>query len=308
MPKVLMLSPHAARFERLLRPLQLPDIDLASCLSIEEARHHCGDAEIVFGAPDAVAQLLPDCTQLRWVQSSWAGVKPLIIAERRDYLLTGVKGIFGPLMSEYVLGWVLAFQRNILDRAGRRHWDDTPDTPLRGKRLGIMGTGSIGAHVAARCHEFGLHVTGLNTSGAPVAGFDQCFSLQDRAAFFRDLDILVALLPDTPGTTGLVNRHALSLMRPGSLFINAGRANTVVQDELLAMLDEKALRAAVLDVFDKEPVPHDSPLWSVERLFITSHTAAPTLAQDIAEIFCDNYRRYMAKEPLQHQIDFRRGY
>ena len=308
MPKTLLISPHARTFEDLLAPARLPELDLHVFTSAEEAEADCADAEIVFGAPDAVAWLLPRCSGLRWVQSSWAGVKPLIDATKRDYVLTGVKGIFGPLMGEYVMGWVLARQRNILVRAGRKHWDDTPDTPLAGRTLGIMGTGSIGAHVAATAASFGLAVRGLNTRGSAVAGFERCYSLAQRDEFFSGLDFLVALLPHTAATSGLVDSAAFARLNSGALFINAGRANTVVETDLLAALEGGSLGAAVLDVFDVEPLPQDSPLWSTEHLYVTSHTAAPTLPADIVSLFVDNYLRYVAGQPLQHVIDFERGY
>ena len=93
-----------------------------------------------------------------------------------------------------------------------------------------------------------------------------------------------------------------------AIFINAGRAGSVVEDDLLAALAAGQLRAAVLDVTPVEPLPADDRLWSVENLYLTSHTAAPSTPEALAEVFCHNYRRYLAGEPLQHQVDFERGY
>ena len=108
MPQVLIIEEEAPRFLKLLQAENLPQITLRRWIDAQSASQECGLAEIILGAPDAVAQLLPLCDRLEWVQSSWAGLKPLILATRRDYLLTGVKDVFGPMMSEFVIGWLLA--------------------------------------------------------------------------------------------------------------------------------------------------------------------------------------------------------
>jgi phosphoglycerate dehydrogenase-like enzyme len=159
-------------------------------------------AEVAFGQPDALAAVLPRMRYLRWLQSTWAGVTSLIEAGREDYCLTGVKGIFGALMSEYVLGWLLAQERGVIRHAQATHWQRPPERSLADLRLGIAGVGSIGAEVATRCAPFFREVRGLNRSGAPVAACDRCYAVSDRLAFAADLDALVLLLPDTPATRG----------------------------------------------------------------------------------------------------------
>jgi phosphoglycerate dehydrogenase-like enzyme len=111
-------------------------------------------AEVAFGQPDALAAVLPRMRYLRWLQSTWAGVTSLIEAGREDYCLTGVKGIFGALMSEYVLGWLLAQERGVIRHAQATHWQRPPERSLADLRLGIAGVGSIGAEVATRCAPF----------------------------------------------------------------------------------------------------------------------------------------------------------
>lgn len=308
MYQLLVISPHAGHFAELIEAEPLPGLHANYCETPEQARPFCDEAEIVFGAPDQVAGLLAHCPKLRWLQSSWAGVKPLLDSPRRDYTLTGVKGIFGPLMAEYVLGWLLAIERNIPARAQARHWGDGPDNYLAGKTLGIMGTGSIGSHVAQSARVFGLSLRGLNSDGRDIAGFDSCCSRADRLAFATDLDYLVALLPDTPASDALVDAQLLAQLNPGAILVNGGRANCLVQDDVLAALASGQLRHAVLDVLPREPLPDNDPLWLVENLSLTSHTAAPTRAEDIVALFRDNYHRYVAGDTLLHQVDFERGY
>ena len=308
MPHVLILGEEAPRYLQLLQAENLPQITFSIFPDAESARQACGLAEIILGAPDAVAELLPLCDRLEWVQSSWAGVTPLIGAARRDYRLTGVKDVFGLQMSEFVMGWLLALERNILRRSGRSQWDHSADSSLAGKTLGIMGTGSIGSAVAGTALAFGLQIRGMNSSGEPSDPFQQCYATQHRMQFAQGLDYLVALLPDTPATDGMVDQQLLSALNPGAIFINAGRANCVDDDALIRALEDGKLRAAVLDVVHTEPLPDDDPLWRIENLYITSHTAAPTPDNSVVALFAENYRRYLDGTPLLHLIKFDRGY
>jgi phosphoglycerate dehydrogenase-like enzyme len=308
MPTVLVVSEHAEGFQSLIEAEALPALDAVYCHSSEQARVHAPRAEILFGAPDHIAPILDDCAQLRWLQSSWAGLKPLIDQGRDNYLLTGVKDIFGPPMSEYVLAWLLALERNVLSRAISNCWNDTPEPGVAGKTVGIMGTGSIGGHVAASCKQFGMHTRGLNTRGIPTPAFDSCFSLDQRREFASGLDYLVALLPETSSSDKLVDAQLLSLLKPGAILVNAGRANCIVESALLAALKSGQVRHAVLDVMPEEPLPLDHHLWAVKNLSITSHTSAPTRAAAIVELFADNYHRYLAGKQLKYIVDFKRGY
>jgi phosphoglycerate dehydrogenase-like enzyme len=308
MPEVLVISRHAQGFAELIEARQLPGLKAHYCEQAEAALQYCDSAEVLFGAPDRLAPVLPLCPRLHWVQSSWAGIKPLLECDRRDYQLTGVKDIFGPPMSEYVLGWLLGLERQVLQHATARHWDDSPGPGLAGKTIGIMGTGSIGSHVASTCKVFGINTRGLNSDGRERAGFDACFPLSLIAEFAAGLDYLVALLPETPATDKLVDADLLARLKPGAILINGGRANCIVESDLVAALESGQLGHAVLDVMREEPLPEQHPLWKVKNLHITSHTAAPTGVESIVEIFCDNYRRYVAGEDLRYPIDFDRGY
>ncbi len=308
MPGVLVISQHAQNFAKLIEARHLPGLKAHYCEQAGAALPYCDEVEIIFGAPDRIAPVLDQCPRLRWVQSSWAGIKPLLERDRRDYQLTGVKDIFGPLMSEYVLAWLLGLERQVLQHATARHWDDAPKPGLAGKTIGIMGTGSIGSHVASTCKTFAMHTRGLNSDGRGKVGFDACFPVSAKAEFAAGLDYLVALLPETAATDNLVDAELLCRLKPGAIVINAGRANCIVESDLVAALETGQLGHAVLDVMREEPLPEQHPLWAVENLHITSHTAAPTGTESIVEIFCDNYRRYVAGEELRYPIDFERGY
>jgi phosphoglycerate dehydrogenase-like enzyme len=266
------------------------------------------EAEVALGAPDVLAPALARMPRLRWVQSTWAGITPFLAVPRRDYLLTGVKGIFGASMSEYLLGWVLALERRIIDHASAASWNPRLDRGLSGLRLGIAGVGSIGAEVARRCAPFFAEVRGLNSDGRAVDGCSRCFANRDRLAFAAGLDVLALILPDTAATDGLADGKLLAQLAPGAIVINGGRANALDLPAALAALESRQLSALVLDVFAREPLADDDALWSTPGVYVTSHTAAPTGIDAIAAVFLDNLRRYRQGEELLGVIDFERGY
>ncbi len=308
MLQVLVVSQHAQAYRDLLSARPLDGVSLRYAATTAEALKHCETAEILFGAPDLLAPLLPECPALRWLQSSWAGVTPLIKAERKDYLLTGVKDLFGPAMSEYVLGWLLALERNIPHHSLATAWTNRPEGSVSGKHLGIMGTGSIGRAVARAATALDMKCIGLNTSGQTPPEFLRCYANVDRLSFARDLDYLVALLPDTKQTDGLIDQHLLEALPADVILINAGRGNAVDMPALLQALASGKLRHAVLDVLVTEPLPPSDPLWHTEGLTLTSHTAAPTPVDAIIDVFRDNLARYQQGQPLAYQVDFERGY
>ncbi|WP_439107507.1 NAD(P)-dependent oxidoreductase [Congregibacter sp.] len=265
-------------------------------------------AEVALGAPDVLAPLLDRMPNLRWVQSTWAGITPFLEVPRRDYLLTGVKDIFGASMSEYALGWTLAIERSVLSHATATQWQFQLDRGLSELRVGIAGAGSIGAAVARAFEPFVREVRGLNSDGRPVPGCEACFATSERLAFAKDLDVLVMILPDTPATDNLVDAPLLECLAPTAIVINGGRANALDLPAALRARAAGKLRALVLDVFEQEPLEAEDPLWRTPGVYITSHTAAPTRMDSIAGVFLDNLRRYQAGEALQGAIDFERGY
>ncbi len=305
MPKVLILSKNAAEYQRLVELANLPGLD---DLLLAPAP----DCEIVFGEPNLVRAALPQLSGLKWAQATWAGVEPLLDATlRRDYTLTNARGVFGGLMSEYVLAYLLLHERRILQRLAAqagRHWDASLTGTLRGKTIGLLGVGSIGAEVARTAKFFGMTVRGYTRASAGCQFVDQYFHGDQLLAFAHGLDYLVSILPNTPGTRHLVNAELLAQLPAGALFLNVGRGSAVDESALVQALQTEALGGAVLDVFEQEPLPVGHPLWSTPNTFITSHTSAPSFPADITRLFVENYQRYLAGQALKYQVDFERGY
>lgn len=286
-------------------------IPVKACTSPEQALAAYTDESVLFGNPDMIAKILPSTPTVKWVQSSWAGITPLIALARRDYVLTGVKDVFGPQMSEYAIAYLLAHELKVLERMTAQrehHWFTTYSGTLQGKRLGIMGTGSIGRHIAKTARNFGITVAGLSRSGTPSPEFDTVLAITRLHEFLGQIDYLVSALPQTRATDRLLDAAALAKLPAHAYFINVGRSNVVDDKALIEALRNDRLAGAVLDVFDEEPVPSNSPLWDTPNLSMTAHIAAVSHPRLIVPIFVDNYRRYIAGQTLKYPVDFDTGY
>lgn len=268
--------------------------------------------EIVFGAPQSIRRRLDDLPNLRWVQSMWAGVEPLLDPNlRRDYILTNARGVFGGLMSEYIFGYLLMHERKIFQRAEAQKnkvWDKSLTGTLRGKTLGLLGVGSIGSEVAGTAKVFGMKVHGYTRESETSTQVDRYFHGTDLLDFVSGVDYLVSILPNTKETQGIVDANVLNALPPHALFINVGRGAAVDEPALLDALNQGKIAGAVLDVFKQEPLPKEHPFWETKNLILTFHTSAPSLPEDIASVFIENYRLYVEGKPLKYVVDFERGY
>ena len=310
MHDLLILSRRAADYQRLIAAARLPDLHV---IASADADVSAADRfEMVLGEPSLVRTALARLTGMKWLQSTWAGVEPLLDPSlRRDYILTNARGVFGPQMSEYVFGYMIAHERKVFEKYAAQQqgrWDPAPPGMLRGKQIGLLGVGSIGASLAATAKHFGMRVKGYTRGSEGCADVDTYFHGDDRIRFAADLDYLVSVMPNTAGTRHLVDAALLAALPPRAVFINPGRGSVVDEGALVEALQNGRLAGAVLDVFEQEPLPADHIFWRLPNIVITSHTAAISFPDDIAPVFIDNYRRWIAGRPLRYQVDFVAGY
>jgi phosphoglycerate dehydrogenase-like enzyme len=310
--RLLILSRDAAEYRQLIDAAALPDLEVVTTSDPADAVARAATSDLAFGEPTLIAQVLPALHNLRWVQSTWAGVEPLLASSlRRDYILTNARGVFGPLMCEYVFGYLLAHERLLLARYAaqqERRWDRTPPGSLRSKQLGLLGVGSIGASLARMAKAFGMRVKGYTRASESSPDVDAWFHGDDRAAFAAELDYLVSVMPNTPSTRHLVDRALLDALPARAVFVNPGRGQTVDEAALADALESGRLAGAILDVFQQEPLPSDSPFWRLPNVIITAHTAALSHPPDIVPLFIENSERLQRGEALVYRVDFDRGY
>ena len=311
MTNVLILALDAAEYRPHLEKSLGPDCSVAAAISVEQARNLSPSVDVILGQPDLVAEFLVDGANVSWVQSTWAGITPLLELGRRDYILTGVKDTFGPQISEYVFAYLLAREVKLLERLGRqahKHWWQEPSDTLEGKTLGVMGCGSIGQHVAQTGRHFGMKTVGLSRSGGGVDGFETVYALEAISHFLALPDYLVCALPETPETKGLLGQNEFTLMKRGCYLVNVGRGSLVDEKALIGALEEGRLAGASLDVFCEEPLPEGDALWHAENALVTAHIAARSRPADIAAIFLANFECFRRGTTMNYLIDFDRGY
>lgn len=303
MPRLMIFAHNADEYKRLIEAEQL------SALEFTDDPEVC---EIALGDTTSISENLPRLSRLKWVQATSAGVEHLMDpAQRHDYVLTNARGVFGELMSEYVFGYLLFHEKRILERIQlqqAKQWERHEPGVLHGKTIGLLGVGSIGAHLAGTAKHFGMTVQGYTRDSETSIQVDRYYHGKELLEFAQGLDYLVSVLPRTKDTNQIVDVKVLNALPPHAVFINVGRGNAVDESALVRALNEGKLAAAVLDVFEQEPLPADHLFWTTPNLYMTFHTSAITYPPDMAKLFAENYRLYIEGKPLKHVVDFEKGY
>ncbi len=312
-PKILVYSPKQAEdYARCLRENGF--LSVTTAISPEEAENHLPGTEIILGWKFPTELLRkPIAASVRWLQSTGAGVDDLLrdktIPER--ITLSRIVGQFGSYISEYVFTYLLYIVKNVprMRQAHmERRWDPFITDSLKGKTIGVAGLGSIGAEIVRKARAFDMTVHGLSTNSKNEALVDRHFTSAEWMEFVRNLDYLVLTLPLTKETRHVINMEVLSAMKPDSYLINVGRGALIAEKDLLAVMKSGFLNAAILDVFETEPLPADHGFYSLPNVFITSHLSGPSTAEGVSQFFVENLKRYINGEPLHGLVDRKKGY
>ncbi len=248
-------------------------------------------------------EVLSQATNLKWIQALGTGVDGITDQPSlgRDVLVTNMRGIHGPPVSEAAFTLMLALSRD-LPRAIRnqrdRVWDRFMPSLLKDKTVGIYGLGVIAEELGPKCKAFGMKVIGITSTVRDVEGFDEVLHRDDLDEVIGDFDFFVLLVPYTAETKGIVDRHVLARMNPNAYLINVSRGGVVDEDALLAALEARQFAGAALDVFTEEPLPADSPLWGMENVLITPKQGGycDVYVDHALPIIEENIRRFLAGE------------
>ena len=219
-------------------------------------------------------------------------------------------GLPGP-MAQYALYAVLHFHRRMANYFAQQRealWQPRAELPARLWRVGVMGLGVIGAHVAQRIASLGYPVAGWSRTGAAVEGIDVYAGAAGFPPFLARTQVLVNVLPLTRETRGILDASAFGAMPRGGYVVNIGRGAHVVDQDLIAALDSGQLAGAMLDVFEQEPLPAGHAFWRHPAIIVTPHVAAPTLAAQAESQIVDNIRRMERGEVPLGLVDRNRGY
>lgn len=280
------------------------------------------DAEILI-AWSVRPEQIKAATSLRWIHSPAAAVHQMMFPEliESDVVLTNAREVHGPVVAEHVIALIFALAKKIPGSVDlqRKHvwgqqllWDEIP--PVRevaGATLGVLGLGSIGRPLVKSATALGMRVVAVREHPEKGSGgADLVFGPEGINDLFRQADYVVLAAPVTESTKAIANAERLALMKRGACLINVGRGPLVDEIALAAVLREQRIGGAALDVFPKEPLAADSPLWDLPNLLITPHTAALTdkLWERHYSLFSENLRRHLGCEPLLAVVDKRKGY
>lgn len=286
---------------------------------MDTIRANLADCDAVFhyGLPkDALSANWDLSGRLRWVHIAGVGVDWTLFPElvESDVVLTNSHGVFDTTLPEYVLSLMLALIKNIagITRLQDRHeWKQDLQEPLAGSRAVVVGAGSIGRSTGRMLRALGVDVTLVGTAerdGEPGEG--RIRAIADLHRLLPTADWLVLITPLTDATHGLIGAAELSALPGRARLVNIGRGKVVVEADLVAALRAGALAGAALDVFEVEPLPTDSPLWSMPNVIVSPHVGGDVLGTPAAytRVFLDNLDRYLADEPLINIVDKQLGY
>lgn len=245
-----------------------------------------------------------------WVHTASAGVDRLLCPELvdSDTVVTNARGVFEQPMSEYVAGLVLAFAKDLpgtLALQGRRRWRHRDTARVAGSRAVVVGAGPVGREITRLLMALGVEVALVGrTPRRTIHGAGDLDRLTARA------DWVICAAPLTPQTRGMFDSRFFGLMQPSARFINVGRGPMVVEDDLVDALRKRWIAGAALDVFEREPLGPDSPLWDVPGLIVSPHMSGDAAGwrDRLGEQFVAMYERWATGEPLPNAVDKRLGY
>jgi D-2-hydroxyacid dehydrogenase (NADP+) len=302
---------------------RFPEINFIHAQTDEEASAAIETADVALASrlSPAMAGRAP---RLRWVHSTAAAVAnllPLGDFVARGIQVTNSRGIQAVPIAEHVMGGLLVLARRfnlMLDAQRERRWiqheltSDAWPWSLKGKRMTIVGFGTIGQEVARRAHAFEMRVTGIRRrADQPIPPFvDRILSPDQLTEGLRGTDVVVVSAPFVPQTDRLIRADHIALLNPGAIIINVARGKIIDEPALLDGLQSGRLGGAVLDVFEREPLDPANPLWAMPNVIISPHCAGvrPDHWSEVIDLFSQNLLRFQRGEPLLNMVNSEAGY
>ena len=274
------------------------------------------DAEVLVCYNPFVTLDIKKMTELKWVQLTSIGIDqaPLAYIKEKNIILTNNKGGYSIPMGEFIVMKILELYKNsrglYLQQQQKKWHMDTSIKELYGKTVGFIGTGSIATEAAKRLQGFGVHIEGINTSGSPVEFFHKCYPMSSIKNTICNWDVMVLTIPHTNMTHHLINASIMDKMKKEATIINVSRGSIIDEKAIAQYLHENRIHAAALDVFEKEPLDHESPLWNLENVILTPHNSWISEMRDERrfQMIYDNMKRYIQHERLHNMVDLIKGY
>ncbi|MGD0150873.1 MAG: D-2-hydroxyacid dehydrogenase [Xanthobacteraceae bacterium] len=301
MTKVLIVDVHAEIYRDALRE-KFPALQFQLFHNKSEVTGDLSGIDVMMMFGIEVADfMLAGAPRLQWIQSLATGVDHFLRCPslKPSVLITSGRGIHGPPMREQVVYMMMAVSRDAVRAVGdqKAHfWERRLWSTLHGKTAAIAGTGVVGGAIAELLKALGMHVIGVTRTPRPAAGFDEMIATDHLVEAARRADYLINMLPASADNIEIFNTAVFTAMKPTAYYISAGRGQTVDEAALLAVLRERRIAGAALEVFQKEPLPADSPFWDLPNVFITPHIGGYVIEYEdfIMPLIVDNMRLFLA--------------
>lgn len=272
-------------------------------------------ADVMINSSPPRERLRERAPRLKWIQTTGAGVDGLMPFDwlPSDITLTNNSGAHGEKAEDscaMALLMLNARMPEVIANQREKRWQQIFTTPIAGKTALVIGFGDLGQGAGRAAKKLGLEVIAVTRSGKAGRPADAVYTVARIDRVLPKADFVLVTTPLTPSTRGLMNRERLALMKPGAGFVNIGRSPIVDYAALTQMLASGAIGGAVLDVFDQEPLPPDSPLWTTPNLVITPHISCddPRYVDQLLDTWFDNLERFRAGRKLKHVVDRQLGY
>jgi D-2-hydroxyacid dehydrogenase (NADP+) len=308
MTKVLIVDIHAEMYRDRLQA-EFPALQFALFHRASELSGSLDDVEVMlmFGI-EVHDDMLKGAPRLKWIQSLATGVDHFLRCPslKPDVLITSGRGIHGPPMREQVVYMMMAVSRNAtrqVEDHQQRNWQRRLWSTLHGKTAVVVGTGVVGAAIGELLKAFGMHVIGVSRTPRKTAGFDAMMPGDRLPEAAAKADYLINILPASPENIALFDAKVFTAMKPSAYYISAGRGQTVDEAALVIALREHRIAGAALDVFQTEPLPADSPFWTLPNVFITPHVGGYIVEYEefVMPLIVDNMRLFLAGRPGEMQ-------
>ncbi|HMB76701.1 MAG TPA: D-2-hydroxyacid dehydrogenase [Kiloniellaceae bacterium] len=297
-----------------------PEMPLASCNVAEELPAVLDKTRpkvvVSFVCKDLKAPVqrrLLECESVEWIHLGRAGVDHLLPWDPVKVTVTNSSGILAPFLAETVMGAILMLNGGLhryIRQQIKHVWQNNLWRPLAGQTLLIIGLGNIGKRVAVKAKGMGMRVIGIRNRPQKPEEIDELFSMSQLKEALGKADFVALHMPYTKETYRMIDAAALKAMRPTAFLINAARGAVVDEAALAAALSEGEIAGAYLDVFEKEPLPEDSPLWDLENVVISPHCAdvVTDWEERFARFFVDNLDRWLKGTVPANVVDPAQGY
>lgn len=253
---------------------------------------------------------------LKWIQLSSIGIDqvPRSVVEESNIILTNNRGGYSIPMGEWIVLKTLEIYKNsygFYERKKKKEWVlDKSLLELYGKKILFIGTGTIAQEAAKRLLGFEMEIIGVNTEGRSIPGFNQCYPVNRIGEIIASSDIIVLSIPYTEKTHHLIDENMLKQMKQNAVLINVSRGSIINEVALINHLKDGNMMGVALDVFEKEPLPSNSPLWEMDRVLISSHNSwiSEMRNERRYKMIYENLKRYIEGKDLLNQVNINRGY